>query len=132
MRFIMAASISPWSQLLALYGEMTVNAPNPSGLAGNNIDPLDDIIEQLKSGDPNSNKITADLDNLENELTEMVSIAVANQLAPASAPNFIDVLKSAAASIATLKTEVGTPEFANDFQSFLLILGNIKQDILQG
>ncbi len=129
----MATQISSWQELLTILGEMEMQQNNPSDMAGYGSNPVEDIEEQLKSANTNWNKISEDLDQLQGEMNQMIQIATAGKLFPASDPNFIkDLLEPTAALIGTLKSEMGTPNFASNFKLFLDDLGYIKQDILQG
>ncbi len=129
----MTTPISSWSELLTILNEMSMESHNPSDLAGYGKNPVEEIEQQLESANPNWKLVSEGLDQLQGEMNEMVQIATAGKLSPASDPNFIkDLLVPTTTLLETLKSEMGTPNFAASFQMFLNDLGYIKQDILQG
>ncbi len=120
---------SVWSILLQLYGQMDGGA-SMNEIAGGNLSPVEGIEKELQSANPDWGKVTLDLDQLESTCNEMVAIAEENHLRPVSDPNFIELLQNTSATIETLKSQVGTPEFS--LNGLLNELCDIKQDILQG
>jgi hypothetical protein len=128
----MGIQVNPWEEILGIYAKMIAETNNPSNLAGNTSNPVFEIEQELNSANPDWKKISADLDQLQVEMNEMVDIAVANKLKPANDPNFIkDLLDPTDALVGKLKSEMGTPQFTGDFDNFVEDLGYIRQHILK-
>ncbi len=121
-----------WAELMKLFGDMSIGQKNPSNVVGSNMDPVDQILQELSSSDPDWGAVTADLNRIQDDLLQMLQVAEESDLQPASAPSFISELKSALATVESLKSQEGTPEFSQTLDSLRVMLSDIKHDILQG
>ena len=121
-----------WAELMKLFGDMSIGQKNPSNVVGSNMDPVDQILQELSSSDPDWGAVTADLNRIQDDLLQMLQVAEESDLQPASAPSFISELKSALATVESLKSQEGPPEFRQTLDSVRVRLSDIKHDILHG
>lgn len=129
----MVTNVNSWEEMLRIYNEMNTQGHNPADVAGDDIDPMQQILMQLDSKDPNPEKIKEALSKLETEMKEMIQVAKEGNLHPVSDPEMIShLLEPTLDSIQKLSSEVGQPGFAHDFSGLEKSMAFIKQDILQG
>ena len=72
-----------WAELMKLFGDMSIGQKNPSNVVGSNMDPVDQILQELSSSDPDWGAVTADLNRIQDDLLQMLQVAEESDLQPA-------------------------------------------------